>query len=361
MSYIQLEESLRIKKIKYSKLQGELELQLNKEKKGIMDNNGEVFNHNGISKEASLNVVLLEARNLPSANFQGLADPFVILSLEEQKSKSAYKSNTLDPVWNENFMFQPSSKNAILNIEIWSKGSLYSGDTLLGKSEVFLENHVDQKKVALNLELYSNLLQTRKSANFFDTQNKPFFKNNNNNNNSSKVNFIGNNFNNNENNLDDKINNLDNTANAYIQISLHFLWNKLKYYTDNFNEIEKKIEIIKKYIQELNYYCESFQKPFGLITSGNLNSLLEKKILENNNDYSQIADDNRTRSKLMTSPRNTNTRYTFTNKLQNVIKSTLSKKKFSKIFLIIKKGKHFCFVFFLQESKSQLLILINNK
>lgn len=309
MSYIQLEESLRIKKIKYSKLQAELELQMNKEKKGMMDNNGEVFNHNGISKEASLNLILLEARNLPSANFQGLSDPFVVLSLEGQKSKSAYKSNTLDPVWNENFNFQPSSKNAILNIEVWSKGNLYSGDTLLGKNEVFLENHVDQKKIILNLNLNTNMMQTRKSVGFFDTAQNKNFSNNNNDGNT----------------LDDKMDNLENTANPTIHFSLQFLWNKLKYYTDNYNEIERKIDIIKKHIEELNYYCESFHKPFGLITSGNLTTLLDKKILENDNDYSQIADDNRTKSKLMTSPRNTNTRYTFTNKLHNVIKSTFSK------------------------------------
>jgi hypothetical protein len=312
MNYIQLEESIKIKKIKYSKLQAELELQMNKEKKGVMDNNGEILNHNGISKEASLNLILLEARNLPSANFQGLSDPFVVLSLEGQKSKSAYKSNTLDPVWNENFNFQPSSKNSILNIEVLSKGNLYSSDTLLGKTQVFLENHTDQKKVILNLDLNSNIVNSKKSVNLFFNH-KKF------NNNDSKSNNIDNT----NNDLHEKTENLENTSNPTIDISLQFVWNKLKYYTDNFNEIEMKISLIKKHIEELNYYCESFNKPFGLIVSGNLNSLLEKNILANDNDYSQLVDDNRTKSKLMTSPRNTNTRYTFTNKLQNVIKSTL--------------------------------------
>lgn len=315
MSYIQLEESIRIKKIKYSKLQAELELQMNKEKKGMMDNSGEVFNHNGISKEATLNLNLLEARNLPSSNFQGLSDPFVVLSLEGQKLKSAYKSNTLDPVWNENFSFQPTKKNSILNIEVWSKGNLYSSDSLLGKTEIFLENHIDQKKVFLNIDLNTNMLNSRKSINFFEnTQNNNF-------NDASKTNY---NVDNTNNNLDKKVENIENQNNPSIHFSLHFLWNKHKYYTDNYNEIEKKIEIIKKHIEELNFYCESFQKPFGLIVSGNLNSLLEKKILDNENDYSQIADDNRTKSKNLTSPRNINTRYTFTNKLQNVIRSTLS-------------------------------------
>ena len=312
MNYIQLEESIKIKKIKYSKLQAELELQMNKEKKGVMDNNGEILNHNGISKEASLNLILLEARNLPSANFQGLSDPFVILSLEGQKSKSAYKSNTLDPIWNENFNFQPSSKNSILNIEVCSKGSLYSSDTLLGKTQVFLENHTDQKKVIMNLELNSNIVNSKKSVNLFFNQNKFI-------NDDSKAD----NTDNTNNDLHEKKENLENTSNSTIHISLQFVWNRLKYYTDNFNEIEMKISLIKKHIEELNYYCESFNKPFGLIVSGNLNSLLEKNILANDNDYSQFVDDNRTKSKQMASARNTNTRYTFTNKLQNVIKSTL--------------------------------------
>jgi len=316
MSYIQLEESLRIKKIKYSKLQAEMELQMAKEKKGMLDNNGEVFNHNGISKESTLNIILLEAQNLPSSNFQGLSDPFVIFSLESQKSNSAYKSNTLDPVWNENFMFQPSSKNAILNIEVWSKGKLYTGDSLLGKTEVFLENYLDQKKVILNLDLNFN---SRKSMNnFFNNTNKKLIEKNNKDNSNSHDNLDNNYI---EDNL---IGTSDNLANPTISISLQFIWNKLKYYTDNYNEIEKKINLIKKYIEELNYYCESFNKPYGLILSGNLTSLLEKKLLEEN-DYINNIEENRTKSKMHTSPRHTNTRYTFTNKLQNVINSTFSK------------------------------------
>jgi len=312
LNYIKLEESIRIKKIKYSKLKAELELQLIKEKKGMLDNNGEIFNHNGISREATLNINLLEAQNLPSWNFQGLSDPFVVFSLEAQKSKSAYKSNTLDPVWNENFNFQPSSKNSVLNIEVWSKGNLYAADALLGKTQIFLENHIDQKKNILNLDLNNNIYQSRKSMNILNKQNNLI------NNNNTYIEEKEGNFQ----------NNLENTATATIHFSLQFIWNKLKYYTDNYNEIEKKINILQKYIEELNVYCENFNKPFGLIISGNLLPLIEKKILDKDSDYNLIVDDNRSKSKMITSPRQTNTKYSFTNKLHNVIKSTISNKMF---------------------------------
>jgi hypothetical protein len=301
MSYIQIEESLRIKKIKFTKILSELELQLAKEKKGMMDNNGEIFNNNNISKESNLNIILLEARNLPSANFQGLSDPYAVLSFEGQVLKSAYKPNTLDPIWNENFIFQPTTKSSILNIEIWSKGNIYSGDTLLGKTEVFIENHMDQNKTILNLELnYNNTLKNNASKN--------------------KLTPIDGITSTGINNLD----NLENTINPTLLLNLQFIWNKLKYYTDNYNNVEKKIDLVKKHIEELNYYCENFKRPFGLIIYGELNTILERKILEKDEDLMNVIDENKNKMKMLMSPRQTHTRYTFTNKLENVINSTFS-------------------------------------
>lgn len=292
-----IEESLRIKKIKFTKLQGELELQQAKEKKGIMDNNGEIFNENGISKESILNLTLLEARNLPSSNFQGLSNPYIILKFEGQEFKSSLKSNSLDPVWNENFTFSPNSKSSIVEIEVWGKGNFMNSDSILGKTQIYLVNYDDQQKTNVLLEL-------NKKGNEFN------------------MNIGG------ANDSEAEI------TTPYVSINLHFIYNKLKHYTDNFNRIEAKIEIIQQHIKELNYYCENFNQPFGLVIHGEINDIIEKKFLDKEEDVIQLLGERKDKMR-MTSPRMTNTRYTFTNKLQNVIKSTLSKNINFKVFYFL--------------------------
>ena len=285
-----IEESMRIKKIKFTKLQGELELQLAKEKKGIMDNNGEIFNENGISKQSILNICLLEARNLPSSNFQGLSNPYVILKFEGQEIKSSLKNNSLDPVWNENFLFTPFKKSSILELEVWGKGNFMTSDSILGKTKIFLQNYDDQQKTNILLEINKDGIYKEINLNNDDNSNTD----------------------------------LPEISSPYISINLHFIYNKFKYYTDNFNRIEGKIQITKQHITELNYYCETFNQPFGLIIHGEIHDIIEKRFLDKEEDAIQSLGERKDKLRL-TSPRMTHTRYTFTNKLQNVIKSTLSK------------------------------------
>lgn len=314
----------------------ELDLQLQKEKKGMIDNSGEIIGANGISKEASLNITLLEARNLPSGNFQGLSDPYAVLTLEGHKLNSAYKSNTLDPVWNENFSFTPTNKTSILFIEIWTKGSLYSRDSLLGKTQVFLESHLDQKKVLLNLEIdYNNNLNSKKTP-------------------TPGPNMILGNLEN-EVNTPEYIDNLENTSNATLVINLQFIWNKLKLYTDNYNMVERKIEFVKRHIDDLKQCSENLDKPFGLILYGDLNEIVNKNMLGEDHDYTVIVEDSKNKMKSLVSPRQTNTRYTFSNKLQNVIKSTFSKHLLLYIWHIISiKLKNYLLLLFC------LMIILRN-
>jgi hypothetical protein len=285
-----IEESMRIKKIKFTKLQGELELQLAKEKKGIMDNNGEIFNENEISKQSILNICLLEARNLPSSNFQGLSNPYVILKFEGQEIKSSLKNNSLDPVWNENFLFTPFKKSSILELEVWGKGNFMTSDSILGKTKIFLQNYDDQQKTNILLEINKDGIYKEINLNNDDNSNTD----------------------------------LPEISSPYISINLHFIYNKFKYYTDNFNRIEGKIQITKQHITELNYYCETFNQPFGLIIHGEIHDIIEKRFLDKEEDAIQSLGERKDKLRL-TSPRMTHTKYTFTNKLQNVIKSTLSK------------------------------------
>ncbi|KAH9640815.1 hypothetical protein HF086_001976 [Spodoptera exigua] len=70
---------------------------------------------------ARLTVVLLKARNLPKMDVTGLADPYVKMYLlyngqRIAKKKTHVKKRTLNPVFNESFVFEvPAAPNATLD------------------------------------------------------------------------------------------------------------------------------------------------------------------------------------------------------------------------------------------------------
>lgn len=103
-SYMLLEERLKLKKIKLEKTLEEIN---NAAEKALKERNkfaNEELNKNGVSTDANLNVILLEARELKPMDFNGKSDPYCVLSIAgAQKQKSTYKPNQLDPVWNEEF------------------------------------------------------------------------------------------------------------------------------------------------------------------------------------------------------------------------------------------------------------------
>jgi len=103
-SYMLLEERLKLKKIKLSKLLEEIEQSSEKTKYERNKNKDEELNNNGVSLESNLNLVLLEARDLKPMDFNGKSDPYCIMTVNgKQKQQSTYKPETLEPVWNEEF------------------------------------------------------------------------------------------------------------------------------------------------------------------------------------------------------------------------------------------------------------------
>jgi phosphatidylserine decarboxylase len=48
-----------------------------------------------------LTVNVIEGKNLIAKDINGTSDPYVILSIENQRLSTKYIKNTLNPVWNE--------------------------------------------------------------------------------------------------------------------------------------------------------------------------------------------------------------------------------------------------------------------
>ena len=71
-----------------------------------------------------LSVKIIRARNLVAMDFNGLSDPFVIISVantRQRKYKSQMIPCTLNPVWNEKATFPMIQKHESLIFTVWDK------------------------------------------------------------------------------------------------------------------------------------------------------------------------------------------------------------------------------------------------
>eukprot|EP01129_Flabellula_baltica_P006525 TRINITY_DN2454_c0_g1_i1.p2 TRINITY_DN2454_c0_g1~~TRINITY_DN2454_c0_g1_i1.p2 ORF type:complete len:153 (-),score=38.02 TRINITY_DN2454_c0_g1_i1:243-701(-) len=108
-----------------------------------------------------LQVNLYRASGLPSADRNGLSDPFVDISLGGWRARSKVIRKTLNPTWNAFFLFPfdtPGStvelQDAVVEFQIYDKDSL--GKQLLGTVHVALSeflNAGDKKEIRLKKRL----------------------------------------------------------------------------------------------------------------------------------------------------------------------------------------------------------------
>ena len=78
-----------------------------------------------------LTVHVVEARELKSHNVEGISDPFVELSIEDQIIESNFKKATLEPVWNESFTFEVQHGQDPLVIRVLDKDT-FGEDSFFG-------------------------------------------------------------------------------------------------------------------------------------------------------------------------------------------------------------------------------------
>ena len=80
---------------------------------------------------AKLMVQLVQARNLAAKDSNGLSDPFVRLQLGKTKARSATVYKSLDPTWNEEFLFNVRELEVdVLHITLWDEDMLGQADFL---------------------------------------------------------------------------------------------------------------------------------------------------------------------------------------------------------------------------------------
>ncbi|KAG7402032.1 hypothetical protein PHYBOEH_007246 [Phytophthora boehmeriae] len=102
-----------------------------------------------------LHVTLHSAADLPSSDFNGKSDPFVIFKLGSAKHRSPCIKNDLNPVWSppEQYVFEvPDAASAVLNVEIYDLDTL-NPDDLLATLVVPVAKFADEMDVS-TLENY---------------------------------------------------------------------------------------------------------------------------------------------------------------------------------------------------------------
>ena len=75
-----------------------------------------------------LTVHVVEARDLKPMDMDGTSDPYVVLSIEDQRIETNYKKSTLAPVWNESFTFDIMHGKDPLRVVIMDKDTFGNDD-----------------------------------------------------------------------------------------------------------------------------------------------------------------------------------------------------------------------------------------
>ena len=103
MAYMLFEERLRLHSTKLSKLVQEVEDNRVKNEKAYKDHINEPVNSEGVADNAYLNLTIMDAKGVKPMHWNGYSDPYCIIYIGDEKSKTSFKPVTLDPVWNEDF------------------------------------------------------------------------------------------------------------------------------------------------------------------------------------------------------------------------------------------------------------------
>jgi hypothetical protein len=238
--------------------------------KGMNENRGEILSKEGIAKDATLYIRLLEAKELKPMDFDGTSDPYVMFELGGKKLTSSYKEETIEPVWNEEYSYPVTNRNMVLNVEVWSRDA-YAQHDFEGKVSIPLSDLEDQKKTDRWYELSSDEEKT-----------------------------------------------------GFLRLGLHFIHSKYRYFSDLFNTTNEQIISLQNDISELNRYYELFEKPFGILLFGEIESISDKRILERGEDVTTYMNTNR--KSLYVSPRFSVIKSGFAHRMESVIRGTLSKK-----------------------------------
>lgn len=100
-----------------------------------------------------LQVHVVEARGLAARDENGLSDPFVRLQLGSTKAKSATVYKTLNPTWNEEYIFNVEGSDGELLVVVWDEDR-FSRD-FLGQVKIPISDILTAEKQTITRKWYT--------------------------------------------------------------------------------------------------------------------------------------------------------------------------------------------------------------
>eukprot|EP00026_Physarum_polycephalum_P003573 Phypoly_transcript_03586.p1 GENE.Phypoly_transcript_03586~~Phypoly_transcript_03586.p1 ORF type:complete len:349 (-),score=40.12 Phypoly_transcript_03586:75-1121(-) len=120
-----------------------------------------VFN---VSELCKLHITILEAKNLPAADSNGLSDPYVEIRAEQglfvrdNQIRTSVKNETLNPKWNQSFDVSWNHMFRKLVLRVYDRDK-WSKDDFLGKARISYHDLCDQAEH----DMWLPLVKTRKN------------------------------------------------------------------------------------------------------------------------------------------------------------------------------------------------------
>ena len=111
-----------------------------------------------------LSVRVMEARNLPAMDLNGLSDPYVKLQLGKQRSKTIVVKKSLNPSWEEEFSFRVDDLKEELLFSVLDEDK-YFQDDFVGQVKVPVSRVFDGENNSLGTAWYPLQPRNKKSKN----------------------------------------------------------------------------------------------------------------------------------------------------------------------------------------------------
>ena len=144
-AYIKLEEKLSLKRKKLINLLNELKDSKKQYEDKRKKTEDEKLNKDGICENASLSINLFEAKDLQPFAYQTSPSTFVVFSLDGKKQQSNLQSDTVNPIYDEDFTFPITKRGEVLKVEVYDQ-STFAGTQLIGQASIDLVLYEHQQK-----------------------------------------------------------------------------------------------------------------------------------------------------------------------------------------------------------------------
>lgn len=109
-----------------------------------------------------------------------------------------------------------------------------------------------------------------------------------------------------------------------LRLRIRVLWSKLNFFNSQIVNAEEKLEMANKESQEVSQYLNLLNEPFGIITYGQIENIMENDILEPPKEKEEIVHKQRMSILPQAQRANLTNKDSFANKIDQAFRGTLS-------------------------------------